>query len=71
MVGETVFNGVASDVYRGSLAMGTQADAAWRTAADHTLRGGFQFTGERARFRSATTVLPLDGGGAPSTIRLP
>ena len=60
-----VFNGVASDVYRGSLAMGAQTDAAWRIAADHTLRGGFQFTGERARFRSATTVLPLDAGGAP------
>ena len=63
VVGETVINGVASDVYRGSLAMGTQADAAWRVAADHTLRAGFQFTGERARFRSATTVLPLDGSG--------
>ena len=63
VVGETVINGVASDVYRGSLAMGTQADAAWRVAADHTLRAGFQFTGERARFRSATTVLPLDGNG--------
>jgi outer membrane receptor protein involved in Fe transport len=65
VVGETVINGVASDVYRGSLAMGVQSDAAWRVAADHTLRAGFQFTGERARFRSATTVLPLDGGGNP------
>ncbi|TDH58870.1 hypothetical protein E2C06_30310 [Dankookia rubra] len=65
VVGETVINGVASDVYRGSLAMGVQSDAAWRVAADHTLRAGFQFTGERARFRSATTVLPLDGAGNP------
>ncbi|WP_431268447.1 TonB-dependent receptor [Dankookia sp. P2] len=64
VVGETVINGVASDVYRGSLAMGMQSDAAWRVAADHTLRAGFQFTGERARFRSATTVLPLDGAGS-------
>ncbi len=63
VVGETVLNGVASDVYRGSLAMGTQADATWRADADHTLRAGLQVTGERARFRSATTVLPLDGAG--------
>ena len=63
VVGETVINGLASDVYRGSLAMGVQSDAAWRVAADHTLRAGFQVTGERARFRSATTVLPLDGAG--------
>ena len=63
VVGETVLNGVASDVYRGSLAIGTQADATWRVAADHTLRAGLQATGERARFRSATTVLPLDAGG--------
>lgn len=62
--GEMVFNGVASDVHRGSLAMGTQTDATWRLAEDHTLRGGFQVTGERARFRSATTVLPLDAEGA-------
>ncbi|TCZ58541.1 TonB-dependent receptor [Roseicella aquatilis] len=62
--GELVFNGVASDVYRGSLAIGTQADATWRAAETHTIRAGLQVTGERARFRSLTTVLPLDAEGA-------
>lgn len=62
-VGELVFNGVASDVLRASFAAGLQTDAAWRLAADHTLRGGFQVTGERARFNSQTTVLPLDATG--------
>jgi outer membrane receptor protein involved in Fe transport len=62
--GEIAFNGIASDVFRGSLAMGMQADAAWRAAADHTLRAGFQVTGERAQFRSQSLVLPLDTEGA-------
>ncbi|MDO9706735.1 TonB-dependent receptor [Paracraurococcus lichenis] len=61
--GEMVFNGVASDVYRGSLGAGLQTDATWRLAEEHTLRAGFQVTGERARFRSATTVLPLGADG--------
>ena len=62
-VGELVFNGVASDVYRANLAMGVQTDASWRVHADHTLRGGFQVTGERTAFRTNTAVLPLDAGG--------
>lgn len=62
-LGELVFNGVASDVLRSSLAVGTQADASWRLADDHTFRFGLQATGERARFRSQATVLPLDTGG--------
>ncbi|MFC7540585.1 hypothetical protein ACFQU2_15415 [Siccirubricoccus deserti] len=47
-IGETVFNGSAASVFRGSFATGVQGDAAWRVAADHTLRAGFQVTGERA-----------------------
>ncbi|MBL6456519.1 TonB-dependent receptor [Belnapia sp. T6] len=72
-VGELVFNGTASDVFRSSLAMGVQTDAAWRVAADHTIRAGFQFTGQRTGFRADTTVLPLDASGAaiddPTTLR--
>ncbi|MDN3568105.1 TonB-dependent receptor [Paeniroseomonas aquatica] len=62
-VGETRFNGVASDVYRGSVTVGGQADAAWRVSANHTLRGGLQASREASRFRSQTTVLPLDADG--------
>lgn len=61
--GELVFNGIAADVRRASLATGVQTDAAWRLAPDHTLRFGVQVTGERARFSSSATVLPLDGDG--------
>jgi outer membrane receptor protein involved in Fe transport len=62
-LGELIFNGVASDVFRSNLAQGLQTDAAWRLAENHTLRGGFQFTAERAAFRADTTVLPLDAMG--------
>ncbi|MCO6418980.1 TonB-dependent receptor [Siccirubricoccus sp. KC 17139] len=61
--GEVIFNGSAASVFRASMAAGVQADAAWRIAADHTLRFGGQVTGERAQFRSDSTVLPLDADG--------
>jgi outer membrane receptor protein involved in Fe transport len=64
-VGETRFNGVASDVYRGSATVGAQADASWRASANHTLRFGMQASREASRFRSQTTVLPLDANGDP------
>jgi outer membrane receptor protein involved in Fe transport len=64
LVNELAFNGVASDVLRQSFAAGLQTDAAWRVSPAHTLRAGFQFTGERSRFRSATAVFGLDPDGA-------
>ncbi|HYI84462.1 MAG TPA: TonB-dependent receptor, partial [Acetobacteraceae bacterium] len=62
-VTELAFNGVASDVLRSSFAAGLQTDAAWRVAVAHTLRAGFQFTGERSRFRAQTSVFGLDTAG--------
>jgi outer membrane receptor protein involved in Fe transport len=62
-LGELAINGIASDVYRASTALGVQSDLAWRLAPDHTLRAGFQASGERAQFRSLATVLPLDADG--------
>ena len=46
------------------MAIGTQTDVSWRVAPRHTLRAGLQVTGERAVFRNATTLLPLDVDGA-------
>ena len=63
VIGETRFNGVASDVYRGSVTLGTRADATWRATAHHTLRAGLQASREASRFRSQTTLLPLDAAG--------
>jgi outer membrane receptor protein involved in Fe transport len=64
LVNELAFNGVASDVLRQSFAAGLQTDAAWRVARAHTLRAGFQFTGERSRYKASTAVFPLDAEGA-------
>ncbi|MBV1800228.1 TonB-dependent receptor [Siccirubricoccus sp. G192] len=63
VVGEMLFNGVASDVLRASLTTGAQADAAWRASATHTLRAGFLASRESSRTHSQTTVLPLDANG--------
>jgi outer membrane receptor protein involved in Fe transport len=63
-LGDLVFNGVASDVFRDSLVNGVQGDIAYRTGP-HTLRFGFQTSVERTRSLNANTVLPLDAGGNP------
>jgi outer membrane receptor protein involved in Fe transport len=64
-VGDLVFNGIASDVYRRGFANGLQADSAYRLNDAHTLRGGFTVTGESTQVSNISTVLPLDGGGNP------
>jgi outer membrane receptor protein involved in Fe transport len=58
-VGDLVFNGVASDVYRQSFINGVQEDTAWRVGYAHTLRFGFSVSAERSLVNSASTVLPL------------
>ncbi|MES2712495.1 MAG: TonB-dependent receptor [Pseudomonadota bacterium] len=63
-VGELRFNGVASDVRRRSVTIGTQADASWRIADQHTLRAGLILSRERSSFAADTYVLPLDADGA-------
>ena len=40
-VGDLVFNGVSSDVYRQSVVNGIQEDTSWRVGFAHTLRFGF------------------------------
>ena len=64
-VGDLVFNGIASDVYRRSLANGLQGDGAYRLNEAHTLRAGFTLTGELTLNSNVSTVLPLDGAGNP------
>jgi outer membrane receptor protein involved in Fe transport len=71
-LGETIINGVASDVFRSSLTVGSQADAAWRLDQSHTLGAGLQMSRETSSFRASSQVLPLDGAGtavdAPFTL---
>jgi len=64
-IGDLVFNGIASDVYRRSFANGTQGDGAYKLSDAHTLRGGFTVTGESTQNSNISTVLPLDAFGSP------
>ena len=59
-IGDLVFNGVSSDVYRPSLANGIQEDTAWRVGFAHTLRFGFSVSAERSLVNNISTVLPVD-----------
>lgn len=59
-VGDLVFNGASSDVYRQSFVNGIQHDTAWRVGDAHTLRFGVSVSTERTLVNSGTTVLPFD-----------
>ena len=59
-VGDILFNGVASNVYRQSFANGLQGDSAYRLSDAHTLRAGFTVFAESTRVSNISTVLPLD-----------
>jgi len=58
-IGDLVFNGVSSDVYRQSMVNGIQQDTSWRIGYAHTLRFGLSVSAERTLVNSGTTVLPL------------
>jgi outer membrane receptor protein involved in Fe transport len=62
-IGDLVFNGVSSDVYRQSFVNGMQEDTAWRVGYAHTLRFGFSVSAERSLVNNISTVLPVDDMG--------
>jgi outer membrane receptor protein involved in Fe transport len=64
-IGDLVFNGASSDVYRQSVVNGIQEDTAWRVGYAHTLRFGFSLSGERSLVNNFSVVLPLDAMGNP------
>ena len=57
-VGDLVFNGIAENAFRRSIASGVQAESSYRLAADHTLRSGVILTGERSTSETLSRVLP-------------
>jgi outer membrane receptor protein involved in Fe transport len=61
-IGDLVFNGIASDVYRRGFANGLQGDGAYQVSDAHTLRAGFTVTGESTMNSNVSTVLPVVGG---------
>lgn len=64
-VGDLVFNGVASDVYRQSTINGIQEDTSYRLGFAHTLKFGMSVSAERSLVNNGSTVLPLDDSGNP------
>jgi outer membrane receptor protein involved in Fe transport len=67
-VGDILFNGQATDVYRSSTASGLQGDFAYRLNDEHTLRAGFTGTLESTNVSNVSTVLPASGADTPFTI---
>lgn len=61
-VGDLVFNGVASNVFRSSFSNGLQADGSYRWGDRHTLRAGLFASAENVRSDNMSTVFPTTGG---------
>ena len=64
-IGDILFNGVASNVYRRGFSNGLQGDSAYRLNDAHTLRAGFTASAESSRVSNIATVEPLDSEGNP------
>ena len=59
-LGDLVFNGVASTIYRGAFTNGVQTDAAYRLNDTHTIRTGFITNAEITHINNTYSVLPVD-----------
>jgi opacity protein-like surface antigen len=55
-----MFNGVASDVFRGSVVNGIQVDSAFRLNPAHTLRMGLYGSAEKTTVANSYQLLPFD-----------
>ena len=64
-IGDLVFNGISSDVYRQSFVNGIQEDTSYRVGFAHTLKFGFSASAERSLVNNGSIVLPLDDTGTP------
>jgi len=70
-IGDIIFNGVASDVFRSDIANGVSTDAAYRLNEAHTLRGGFLVRTDLTDVANTNTLLPVVAGApvdAPFTV---
>jgi outer membrane receptor protein involved in Fe transport len=66
-IGDLVFNGVASDIYRQSFVNGIQEDTAWRVGYAHTLRFGFSVSSEQTLVNNASSLFDVDASGGQAT----
>ena len=66
-VGDLLFTGLAQTAAKSVWSSGTQTDATWFATPTHTIRGGFQITGERLVSSTASSVFFLDPSGAQTS----
>jgi len=66
-VGDVLYNGIAQDAFKSDLAVGWQADGAYRLGAFHTVRAGFYLQHDSATSNTTSQVLPLDPTGAQTS----
>ncbi len=62
-IGDLLFNGVSSTVFRSSFLNGVEEDTAFRLNEQHTLRFGLTGSGEVAQANDASLVFPVDANG--------
>ncbi len=72
-IGDLLFTGLAQTAAKSVWSSGTQTDATWAVNAAHTIRAGFQITGERLASVTSSNVFFLDAAGRqtsplPSTL---
>jgi hypothetical protein len=63
---DLLFNGVAQNYTRSSLATGLQAEGSYVLTPAHTLRGGLIFTAEHTSVQTTSSVLPTEDGAQVS-----
>lgn len=70
-VGDLIFNGAGSRVFRSAWSSGIQADTAYRGFDKHTIRIGAYFDGERAEIDNHESVFPADPATVKQTSAIP
>lgn len=63
VIGDLMFNGVASNDFRSNQAEGIQVDTTYRLNDAHTLRAGLMVQQEHAVFNDNVSVFPADANG--------
>ena len=66
-VGDLLFTGLAQTAAKSVWSSGTQTDATWYVTPTHTIRAGFQITGERLVSNTASSVFDLDADGVQTS----
>ncbi len=71
LVGDLIYNGVASDTLRSNSANGVQLDVGYKLNPAHTLRTGFAYTQQDTQSINSVAVFQTDNTGAQILPYLP